>query len=104
MNQTFSVKDTKISGKSRLHNRRALWIQFNNCALGSSVIPHKEGGPEISCRDLFWEDIGECAARDMDLKLETSTGRSMLHVLGVCVCCVYTHMDECMCKCVHECS
>lgn len=104
MNQTFSVKDTHILGKSRLHSVRALQIQFNNRAPGGPMYTRKEGGGS-------WDALKRCLWRGcwrygsnlggIDLRWETWAGRSMIHVLGVrmCVClCVNEHV----CECVYE--
>lgn len=45
MNQTFSVKDTNILGKSRLHNVTALQIQVNNWGRAASWYTSKDGVP-----------------------------------------------------------
>lgn len=107
MNQTFSGKDTNSPGKSRLHNVRALWIQFNNCVArpapcrvggvrgwGSGEVRSwgAGGGPGLSDRGVPWEDAG-----DRGSKRESWTSRGMIHVFR----CVGERGHACACMCVN---
>lgn len=67
MNQTFSGKDTNSPGKSRLHNVRALWIQFNNCVarpapcrVGGGKRVGKWGGEELGGWRGSWSIWQRC--------------------------------------------
>lgn len=86
MNQTFSVKDTNISGESRLRNPQALWIRFNKGSFEQPWdTPARKGAWNFLQEISLEVDVRECASCDIDLKLETLMGQSLMEVFSVFV-------------------
>lgn len=107
MNQTFSGKDTNISGEKQIANGRAFWIQFNNrpppCPRLTGMLLGE--GPWVSCRDLLGS--GHAAEKRLSVTwiLNWTTGLvfTMMHVLGKCVCVCVWSVWECMPACGWTC-